>query len=395
MKTRLIGFALIAKTQLVCAQTQKGNGLISGTAGVSYNRGSSDFSDAQYGWQPTLNLTAGRFVADNWLAGLSVSGDLRIGQSNAFIFNGQTAIPKGNKTTDLSVTTTPFVRRYVAVGPAHAFVGAGLAIGVNGYRQSGYGFTGTSNGLIDTRATGWSVNPYLEAGVNYFVSNRLAIQLKTSASSVPVNVGSLELGLVYWTGPNQKSGPMTSQENPQTNAKNWLVEGDFSASGTRSADLTNSSGQAMYRLAPSVGYFVSKNSLLGVSIPLTYDRFGPGNTSGWSVGISPYYQYYWLATRLTPYARASVTYGLRTIESIGDNKIETLGADISLGLAYMAGKRFIIETGLASVSLNRTQYDLNRNTHGVGVSSLNQWTTRLSAGLRGNFAVRYVLTRPR
>ena len=395
MKALLYCFITITIIHSAHAQTQKGNGLIGGTASASYSwLQSGNGGNKVDGFSPVLNLTAGRFVADNWLAGLSVSSSLVIARPDAFIFNGQTLIPSDNQQTTLDVTTTPFVRRYFPVGPAYAFVGGGLSVGIDGLRQREQKLTGTGLESTDLHSISWSVNPYLEAGVNYFVSNRLAVQLSASSASLPFSVGNLGLGLVYWTGPNQKTSTVESQENPQTNKGNWVIEGSFSADGTSSNNLNNSSNQATYQLSPSLGYFVGKNTLIGLSIPLTYDQYGAGNF-GWSVGISPYYQHYWLATRLTPYTKASVVYNLRTLQAISDNKIETVGADISVGLAYMAAKRFIIETGLASASLSRVEYALNRNQPGFAASTATQWNTSLSAGLRGSVAIRYVLTRQR
>lgn len=383
MKNWLTGFVLIATAQLLCAQTQKGNGLISGTASVnaSWVRPGSIGSKATV-LLPALNLTAGRFVADNWLAGLSVSGSLVLVRSNSFVANNPSFNPRENRITNPVVTTTPFVRRYFAIGPALAFAGGGLSVGVNGERR----YTREGSQLItDQRSVNWSVNPYLEAGINYFVSNRLAIQLSATASSVPVNVGTLGLGLVYWTGENQKNGPLEPRDNPQTNLGNWLIEGGFSATGTSTDELRSSSRQTTYQLSPSVGYFVGKNALLGLSLPMTYSRFD--GSYGWTVGIAPYYQHYWTSTRLTPYTRAGLDYTVYGQE-FSDIRTRTLGADVSIGLAYMAGKRFILETSLVSASFSRFQTD--------GVNSGNaQWNAGLSAGLRGNFAVRYVLTRPR
>ena len=384
MKTRLIGFALVASTQLLCAQTQKGNGLIGGTAAINYSW--IDRNDEQNKlslWMPSLSLTAGRFVADNWLAGLSVSG-------NSFLLRSrveQTVADGGRdgRTTIIAVSTTPFVRRYFSIGPAFAFVGGGLSVNTNGQHERTV--RGSIGGPIITnrQVTNWSVNPFLEAGVNYFVSNRLAVQLSTAASSVPFTVSNLNLGLVYWTGPNQKTGQPAAQDNPQTNRGNWLVEGSFSATGNTESNTTNSSANTTYQLAPSVSYFISKNTLLGLSIPLTYSH--SLGSSGWVVGFAPYYQHYWTATRLTPYTRLGVNYDVYG-QNQTDDRTRTLGASATIGLAYMAGKRFILETSLLSASISRFQFSDTRSENA-------QWDTGLSAGLRGNFAVRYVLTRPR
>ena len=384
MKTRLIGSALIATSQLLCAQTQKGNGIISGLTTTNYTWNGPE-NRKQYIWTPGLSVTVGRFVADNWLAGLSASASV-VGvrsistQANEF---------QQAQTTAVVAAATPFARRYFAVGPAYSFVGAGLSAGYRTDRQYTRGGPIGSSGVTDQQSSEWSVNPYLEAGINYFVSNRLAVQLSTSASSVPVVVSSLNLGLVYWTGPNQRTGQPETQDNPQTNRGNWLVEGGISVAGAKASSTNNSSSRTTYQFSPSVGYFIGKNTLVGLSVPLMYNRFGASYIHGWSVGISPYYQHYWTDTRLTPYTQLGLAYDVYGYgQKVFDSRTWRLEANVSLGLAYMAGKRFIIETSLLATSLSRL--------HSGGVSDDNVlWNTSLSAGLRGNFAVRYVLTRPR
>ena len=159
--------------------------------------------------------------------------------------------------------------------------------------------------------------------------------------------------------------------------------------------MTQSSSRSFY-VSPSVGYFVRKNNLLGISVPVgvgisdnsSQNPSFADRNNYWSVGISPYFQHYWTSTRLTPYTRVGATYytfgGQQRIEN---TKYVSVDAALSVGLAYMAGKRFIVETSLANASLAYS----SANGPETDYSS---WDATLSAGLRGNFAVRYVLTRP-
>ena len=106
------------------------------------------------------------------------------------------------------------------------------------------------------------------------------------------------------------------------------------------------------------------------------------------MGISPYFQHYWTSTRLTPYTRVGATYftvGSKPDDS--DISRVNVNAAINIGLAYMAGKRFIIETSLDNASLAYS------SANGPETDN-SSWDATLSAGLPGNFAVRYVLTRP-
>jgi hypothetical protein len=105
------------------------------------------------------------------------------------------------------------------------------------------------------------------------------------------------------------------------------------------------------------------------------------------VGFSPYFQHYWTSTRLTPYTRLSAAY-ITSGDKLMNNRSNTnaMNAALGIGLAYMAGNRFIVETSLATASL----------TYGPISSAqddVSSWSATLSGGMRGNFAIRYVLTR--
>ncbi|SFC41408.1 hypothetical protein [Spirosoma endophyticum] len=101
----------------------------------------------------------------------------------------------------------------------------------------------------------------------------------------------------------------------------------------------------------------------------------------WGVGISPYFQRYWASTRSTPYTRVNAGYTHYNSESANN-----VNGGLTIGLAYMAGERFIIETSLANASVSYlTAEGLN------GMSNNKIWNAGISTGLTGNFAVRYVL----
>lgn len=400
MKKRLYTLAFLLVASIAGAQTQKGNGLVSGGLSVGYSQISYQPSDAsQQTWQPALNVTVGRFVTDNWLVGVSVWGTSYFGQARTAFFNGQTRRTLEQHSTNVDVDVTPFVRRYWQFAPVQVFAGAGLSVGISGSRVTNQEFNGPTQQVVplELRTTGFQVSPYLEAGVNYFLTNRLALQLSATAGSLPFNVSGFNTGLVYWTGADRKAERQQARENGQTNRGNWLIEGGFGSNSTstnRSTGTTvNQTSSGTYAISPSVGYFLSKNSLLGISVPFAFvgnENSGQNpqrssRNSYWSVGISPYFQRYWTSTRLTPYTRVSASY-----VAIGSKPNRTgtnlVDASLGVGLAYMAGQRFIVETSVANASLAYQPSD----DSGDGVQS---WNATLSAGLRGNFAVRYVLTR--
>ena len=352
----------------------------------------------QYSWQPALDVTAGRFVADNWLLGVSISGKVNSGRFENQDYTGQ--LRNTNTQRNTSVDITPFVRRYWQFAPVQVFAGAGLSISnTNGSRTTNRQFPGTTQPTnpSEEQTNGFSIGPHLEAGVNYFLTNRLALQLSASTGSLPLGVSGFNAGLVYWTGPGRQADPQQTRDNVQTNRGNWIVEGSFSANRGSTDQTTSTIVQRTtsggYSLSPSFGYFISRNNVLGISISAgigTYESSGqnspdrPGNY--WSVGISPYVQHYWTDTRLTPYTRVSATYAVLGAGANESNR-NSVSAALGIGLAYMAGQRFIIETSLVDASLG---YIPSTNSRDDATS----WGANLSAGLRGNFAVRYVLTRP-
>lgn len=383
------------------AQTQKGNGIISGAIGANYRRSDIDVNGvhqlSDYTLTPRLNITAGKFVNGNWLLGLSVNG-------NAFVLEQEIQRSSGQlinyrvQTSTVSGVVTPFVRRYWQFKPIQVFAGVGLSVGIN--RQTSQRVDNQSGQYVPIESTTneLQISPRLEAGVNYFLTNRLSLQLAASASSLPFNVSGFDAGLVYWTGADREALPQSARDNVQTNRRNWIIEGSFSAhrSVTNSEDrlVENRIVANQYSISPSVGYFIGKNALLGLKIPLAYEKAAnelsnsaatdPFKRNDWSVGFSPYFQYYWTSNQLTPYTRIDATY-LIVIPSSG-NRITTVAGGVNLGLAYMAGQRFIIETSLANLVLSY-------NLPGPLPQDPRTWNVSFSAGLSGNFAVRYVLTR--
>ncbi|GAB3496150.1 hypothetical protein GCM10027341_14480 [Spirosoma knui] len=362
------------------AQTEKSNGIISGTVSVDYSKA----NNSNRSIAPGLNLTAGHFFANNWLMGLSTTVNTTFLKTKPAGLPGEPFI--NNSTVRSSIT--PFVRRYWRFDPVHFFAGAGLTIGVTGSRQTDLVSNDGQPVFVQQRLTGVSVDPYFEGGLNYLLTNRLGLQLVASTTSIPFRVAGVNVGLVYWTGPGRRASVPREQANPQTDKGRWLLEGSFSVSSqTTKQDQTSPRtsvrlANTTYALNPSVGFFVKKNSLLGISVPVSIGTYktepGGQSVTNWNIGISPYYQRYWSSTRLTPYTRVSANYTLVSFTTI-DEKVNNFGAGLNLGLAYMAGQRFIVETSLANVSFNYMK----------GGPINDAWSANITAELTGNFAVRY------
>lgn len=400
MRKQLCTIASLFITTFAGAQTEKGNGLISGSLSVSSSWADNKSANTSLrAWQPSLNVTVGRFVADNWLVGASVLAGTVFTRSERPSYIGTIERPITQRTDNLQLSFMPFVRRYWQFAPVQVFAGVGLSASINSQRQRNDELTVTTGipqlNTIKQRTTSWTANPYLEAGVNYFLTKRLALQVAATATSLPLNVGELSTGLVYWTGSDRAADPQEERSNGQTNRGNWIVEGSFiagrSSSGYENGNATNKVATGTYSLRPSVAYFIRKNSMLGVAVPLQFieSRSSAQNRPAssinfWSVGISPYYQHYWTSTRLTPYTRVEASF-LQFNYGSNARSIYSTSATAGVGMAYMAGQRFIIETSVASATLAYTP-----STGSEDGSRL--WNAYLSAGLRGNFAIRYVLT---
>ena len=384
------------------AQTEKGNGLISGDVSINHARPGVQSGNADYSWGTGLNITAGRFVADNWLVGATVSGTWGLNNTQSTIAVGQAPRVLTDRGSSVKGYVTPFVRRYWQFSPVQVFAGAGLSVGITNERTDAEKLDPVNQGIISTqlRSSSLSVSPYVEAGVNYFLTNRLSLQLSAASHWLPLDVATIKTGLVYWTGSSRKADPQPVSDYGQTNRGNWIIEGSFLAGGSSGNNSSSNTGSQTssrsFSFSPSVGYFISKNNLLGIRIPLglfTYENSGQnptfsGSGSSWSVGVSPYFQHYWTSTRLTPYTRVSAAYYMSGARpDVSNTKFMNTSAALSVGLAYMAGKRFIIETSLASASVNYS-------TTSERTSASKPWEASLSAGLSGNFAVRYVLTHP-
>jgi hypothetical protein len=395
MKKQLCTIASLLITTVAWSQTEKGNGLISGSISANITRADNKSADnTSHGWQSNLNLTAGHFVADNWLVGASVSVGTVASSSKRPLYTGQIGQPIAQQANSVSASLVPFVRRYWQFAPVQVFAGVGLSASLNAGRQLIDEITGVTppQNTRQQRTTNWQITPYLEGGVNFFLTKRLALQVAASSTALPFYSSQLSTGLVYWTGSNRQADTQPERENRQTDKGNWLLEGSFSAGGLGtnynygSGENKQSSGS--YFVSPSVGYFIRKNTMLGVGIPLSFtsNRMnGQTSPAYWSIGISPYYLHYWASTRLTPFTRVEATIGQMNSGSNGE-RIWSTSASVGLGLAYMAGQRFIIQTSLANVSLARTAISDSADGNGL-------WGGYLSAGLGGSFGLRYVLTR--
>jgi hypothetical protein len=386
-------FALITAAPLL-AQTEKGNGILSGSLSLAGTR----YTDSQQNSRnvsPAFNITFGKFVKDNWLLGTNIGMSFLFRKVTPSVLNsayGSTLTDRSNR-----LALKSFVRYYQTLGPVQVFAGAGVSLNLDGSRTEYMSSAQLSTG----QNANLTLSPFFEAGANYFLTKRLAAQVVAS-NGFPLNVGVLSVGLVYWAGAGSTATQPTSTANPQTDAGRWLVEGSVDVSSgissrkviaTKTVNTDAKADRTVFSFSPSVGYFVKKNTQVGVAFITSFTsskqtELNKAATSSRSrvFGISPYWQHYLTNNRLTPFIRADVFF-YRVGYGYNDEPISyvssTVGASGRLGLAYMLRKSFIIETTLVSGSLSHDQNTIQAD---MPVT----WSGNLSGQLGSGLSLRYV-----
>ncbi|MGA0556845.1 hypothetical protein ACO2Q8_09360 [Larkinella sp. VNQ87] len=223
----------------------------------------------------------------------------------------------------------------------------------------------------------------LQVGANYYLTDRIGLEASASTTSFPVTFSSVGIGLVILTGV-QGTHPNTTYEAPQTAKGRWVIGGSFRL--TTEAEKANLPGnerssETAFSLSPSVGWFVAKNLLLGVSVPLGFSK--TGNDSAFSYGLTPYIKKYISDNRLRPFVGGNLSYfAIRNKGNGARSTNQQIGLAVDAGLAYLLGERFIVEAGLGSVYVNRQIYP--------ETSTYKSWNAGLSASLQPGFTIQYV-----
>lgn len=324
-------------------------------------------------------MSYGQFVNDGWMVG---SGLQLAGRGeNTRIRIDQTP-PR--RTTELTTSIQPFFRRYWSVGPVLLFGGGGFDVNVlkistkyeNGPNDE---FWGNRNTVID-------IKPSVMAGGTYFLSNRLGLQGIIRGAGLPLGTGSINLGLVYWTGPNGTGVTNPEHQFTTTKARNWVIGGGFgiNVSGGRLNGLPETQSRTLiYSVSPSVGYFVRDNTLLGLDVSFGMGgQLVPKRDGAYQhYSIAPSVQRYLSNRRLTPYMKGTVLIGSgrSTNSDVRDPLI--INASLGAGLAYRLNNRLLIETSLANLYYNQTNRIQGNRIRGLG----------FAAQLGSGFSLRYVL----
>ncbi|MFD1142912.1 outer membrane beta-barrel protein [Larkinella insperata] len=377
MRNLLLLAGLAAVSTLAQAQTEKGQGIWTGNLSVEYSSQKNDITPNTYrshSIQSGLALNRGAFFKDNWLIGVGVSAGLNANRSSRAYLNQR----EKDKTTELSTGLNGYIRRYWGRDRWRVFLGGGLTLNYNTINHEG-------ENVQSPDGNSFTASPIFQVGANYYLTDRIGLEASTNTGSYPFSLSGVGVGLVILTGVNSSSSA-ESYEAPQTAKGRWIVGGGFSFITTGGRDNQPGAQEERsntFTISPSIGWFVQKNLLLGVSVPLGLSSSDDG--SAFVYGINPYVKKYISDNRLRPYVSGDLLYAAtRNKSSVNDTKTTNhqAGVAVGAGLAYLLGERFIVEATLGSVYFNKQFYPEN--------SDYKSWNGGLSATLQPGFTINYV-----
>ncbi|MFC5408730.1 hypothetical protein ACFPMF_05395 [Larkinella bovis] len=355
------------------AQTEKGQGIWTGRVAVAHTSFKQEVTPYRLfnrSTESSLSLDRGIFFKDNWLTGMGVN----VGWNTAR--QGYDARQLDPTESDvLGIGATGFIRRYWGKEKWRVFLGGGLSFG---YSISKYVSPTTVGGNTFT------MNPISQVGANYFVTDRIGLEASTMSTSFPFQFSGLNIGLVVLTGGN-KDNPVETYEAPQTAKGRWLLGGGFGFTTSKpAANQTNVDDERVssFTISPSVGWFVKKNLVMGLAIPVE-SRWATNGTYT-LLGFSPYLKKYFSDNRLRPFVGGGLSYLLVRNQPKGADSYTSSSMVVSgyAGLAYLLGNRFIVDASLAAATLVRNYYP---ERLGIRSSTIN-----VSASLQPNFTITYV-----
>ena len=377
----------------VQAQTEKGNGFWTGglggqlTTSRQYQDNASDLG---------LQLFAGRgvFVRKNFLLGTEVTAELSKTSTKAG-FNFDTR----NSRFDSKLSVTPFARRYWGPPSGNRSFNwrVYLGVGLSGDWERGVSRSlATTQRFSQTRENRFFLSPELQAGFIYYITNYWGIEAITRSNTFPLTVTNLGVGLIATTG-RPPSRPMENPVFPpnQFVRSNWLVAGGFELTTSNRklipsqnvADVFREETGRGFSINPSIGYLVNTRLVVGVATPVAYSNLTDQylgaldqqsvRSERWTVGVHPFVKQYLSNRRLTPYAAAELAWEWTDDSFVTD----TYRGQLSAGLAYLIGTRFILEGELISLAGGwaRTRNDDRIQTFG-----------KVGATLRPGFTISYV-----
>lgn len=346
------------------AQTQKGQTITSGTINLAFGSSGDSFNGGTVtSYETGLSLNRGGFFRDNWLLGYTLGVTY---QKSAYAYDDATpSFTSSQKILDLSAGV--FLRRYWPIADRLYLYAGG---GISGSRRTYDNVDVNDNRVPRSTSSSelsWQVVPTGQVGALYVLSKRIALEANAT-NSFPTGLNNTRFGVAILTG--SKDGQSTLNMDdvvaPQTQQGRWLVGTFANVSGNRQISEENNSdqGQSQITAGLSGGRFMKNNLLVGLA--LTYSTSRQRSSSAaydtpFSMAISPFVRSYIGTHRLRLFIEGKGEYSITKYPNSPDRP-KSVALDISAGLAYMAGERFVIQTTLGSLTgrYNWIAYDGKR-----------------------------------
>ncbi|MBO0939978.1 hypothetical protein J2I47_25760 [Fibrella sp. HMF5335] len=383
------------------AQTGRGQSITSGDVGIAYTWGSitgtatsQPFATNGYNTSLTVAFNRGVFVRDSWLLGYTI-GFGRTWQGNTTQYSQRTqsdAVVRGS-----SGSVAGFVRRYWPVADRlFVYAGGGLGVSYGRNKSEQKSVMAPSQELTVTAASNqenWSADPSVQAGLLYAVSDRFGVEAGIRSNGLPIGASTASIGVNILSG---RGGGAQAEAITafQTQAGRWLLGASLSAFGNTAQygganAQQNNTRYSTGSVGLSAGRFVRNNTAIGLalraSLTATDNNLSAPATNYYTTYvIAPFVRAYKGQNRLRPFAEGGVEFS-STIQSV-DRRVDQqqIGAQGSVGIAYMLGQRFIVQTTLATLYGRYLWYPKQADN----VKS-NMYTVGLTGSTGSNLAVAY------
>jgi Outer membrane protein beta-barrel domain len=372
----LIILSLLDSLVSLHAQTQKGNGWFNSTVGTNYSKTNTNGSETR-NFLPNVSVSYSHFLKRRVLLGASV--DCSLQEYRISLNNGKTR----SEVAYTNFSTEVFGGYVFDLKPFYINIRGGLRYGGRHTFAENIGTQTTTS-----KERYWSLGPAASVNVLYMLSPRWALQAGLSSSTWPIEMWSFRPSLTYLVGRPADTQHEALAESPQTRAGGWVLGTSFNFSrGKRDDRPSNQSNNNWSRaITLNGGYFVTQNALVGLELTTGWGKMEQNKGSvpketQFTWIIAPYYKYYLSQNRLRPFVILKPSYA--NIEqknfNVSDRRTEW-AAEAGTGLAYLLGKKWLIEANLANL-----RYTKSSNEGSSGSS----WSGR--ATLSPSFTLQYVL----
>lgn len=145
----------------------------------------------------------------------------------------------------------------------------------------------------------------------------------------------------------------------QTSTGNMMVGGTLSVSSTNYGG-NNDAKYSSFTLAPSFGYFLKDNFVIGASVSLSNskDNNGLTETRRNGFGVGPFARFYKFSSneQFAFFGNASVGFGGTRVEGTGaDSRVNTISFSLSPGFAYFFSEHWAAELGFAGLRIQNSK----------------------------------------